>query len=402
MGRANNGKRHKPPTPQNASKHRKVNKGGKGHSNQGFGGRKNRARGKDQGWYAVADMQGLRTYMEDTHHILIPDTEGPARDLHALFGVFDGHGGKKVSQFLKANLLNAIVDAYAKEKQAEGESERTAVERLHAILPPTFLEIDEQCLSCDRTSGSTAIVAILTNTHIVVANVGDSRGIIFRSRDRSSLSDSDTSMDSSPSDDSIEEMSDENSEMADELADEKRKKKKKKQRRKSEEGSVGKNGSWQALSVDHKPNRPDEKERVELFGGHVSIRPNDVWRLQGMLAVSRAFGDHALKTSSGGAGLIAKPEIKIFPRQESDKFFLLASDGLWDVYTNPQAAKHANGVFTQHKNSKARAAEMASALANGAFKRGSLDNITVLVVLLDQESPPGTPTPPRLLRAEEL
>jgi len=121
---------------------------------------------------------------------------------------------------------------------------------------------------------------------------------------------------------------------------------------------------------------------VELFGGHVSIRPNDVWRLQGMLAVSRAFGDHALKTSSGGAGLIAKPEIKIFPRQESDKFFLLArcvpnpqwalfvecssltklsaeqSDGLWDVHTNPQAAKHANGVFTQHKNSKARAAEV--------------------------------------------
>ncbi|ELR17870.1 uncharacterized protein ACA1_249170 [Acanthamoeba castellanii str. Neff] len=154
----NNGKRHKNHAGHKASKHRKNNKGNKAnnHNNSSHhathGKRRiNRApQGTGEGWYAVAAMQGRRPHMEDTYSVVIPDTTGPTGgDLHSLFGVFDGHGGK-------------------------------------AILPRTFLRIDERAMADDQLSGSTAVVAILTENDVVVANVGDSRGIIYRSNEAAS------------------------------------------------------------------------------------------------------------------------------------------------------------------------------------------------------------------------
>lgn len=48
-----------------------------------------------------------------------------------------------------------------------------------------------------------------------------------------------------------------------------------------------------ALSEDHKPNRSDERSRIEAAGGVVVWA--GTWRVGGVLAVSRAFGDRLLK-----------------------------------------------------------------------------------------------------------
>jgi protein phosphatase 1L len=48
-----------------------------------------------------------------------------------------------------------------------------------------------------------------------------------------------------------------------------------------------------ALSDDHKPNRADERSRIEAAGGVVVWA--GTWRVGGVLAVSRAFGDRLLK-----------------------------------------------------------------------------------------------------------
>ncbi len=48
-----------------------------------------------------------------------------------------------------------------------------------------------------------------------------------------------------------------------------------------------------ALSEDHKPNRTDERSRIEAAGGVVVWA--GTWRVGGVLAVSRAFGDRLLK-----------------------------------------------------------------------------------------------------------
>ena len=47
------------------------------------------------------------------------------------------------------------------------------------------------------------------------------------------------------------------------------------------------------LSEDHKPNRQDERARIEEAGGVVVWA--GTWRVGGVLAVSRAFGDRLLK-----------------------------------------------------------------------------------------------------------
>ncbi len=55
-------------------------------------------------------------------------------------------------------------------------------------------------------------------------------------------------------------------------------------------------GGWCAaiaLSEDHKPNRSDERSRIEAAGGVVVWA--GTWRVGGVLAVSRAFGDRLLK-----------------------------------------------------------------------------------------------------------
>ena len=67
------------------------------------------------------------------------------------------------------------------------------------------------------------------------------------------------------------------------------------------------------LSIDHKPNDPDETQRVQSHGGMVR-RVNGCWRVvsphaQTMLAVSRAIGDRDLKDSTELPLISASPYV---------------------------------------------------------------------------------------------
>lgn len=82
-----------------------------------------------------------------------------------------------------------------------------------------------------------------------------------------------------------------------------------------------------ALSVDHKPNSKEERARIESLGGVVVWA--GTWRVGGVLAVSRAFGDRPLKRF-----VIPTPDTKEELLGHDDEFIVLASDGLWDVMSN--------------------------------------------------------------------
>jgi hypothetical protein len=69
------------------------------------------------------------------------------------------------------------------------------------------------------------------------------------------------------------------------------------------------------------------QERVEKAGGQVLYWNGH--RVMGVLAMSRAIGDHGLRPY-----IIPEPEITVLQRVPDDDFLLLASDGLWDVMTN--------------------------------------------------------------------
>ena len=90
------------------------------------------------------------------------------------------------------------------------------------------------------------------------------------------------------------------------------------------------NGRAIDMSSDHKPSREDEKARIAKLGGKVIHY--GTWRVQGVLAVSRAFGDRKLKTY-----VTAEPELRSRTLSEGDDFLILASDGVWDVLSSQAA-----------------------------------------------------------------
>ncbi|MED6125440.1 hypothetical protein PIB30_068588 [Stylosanthes scabra] len=84
------------------------------------------------------------------------------------------------------------------------------------------------------------------------------------------------------------------------------------------------NGEAKQLSVDHEPNT--EWEDIKNRGGFVSNFPGDVPRVDGQLAVSRAFGDKSLKKH-----LSSDPYVTVELIGDGAEFIILASDGLWKV-----------------------------------------------------------------------
>jgi hypothetical protein len=94
-------------------------------------------------------------------------------------------------------------------------------------------------------------------------------------------------------------------------------------------------------TIDHKPNSPPEKARIEAAGGFVS---NDTpARLQGMLELSRMIGDFNYKTNPSLApgdqmGSVV-PEIFTYDDAEEGDFVVVACDGIFDVLSNNELAR---------------------------------------------------------------
>jgi len=108
-------------------------------------------------------------------------------------------------------------------------------------------------------------------------------------------------------------------------------------------------------------------------GGFVVF--NGVWRVVGVLAMSRALGDYPLKENNI---VIANPDVLTFDLVDvRPHFIILATDGLWDVFDNDEACS-----FIQSHLHEPHCGARSLALA--AYQRGSLDNITVMVVNLEK------------------
>jgi protein phosphatase 1L len=127
---------------------------------------------------------------------------------------------------------------------------------------------------------------------------------------------------------------------------------------------LGHNGEAIALTDDHKPNRPDERQRIEDVGG--TVVHAGTWRVGGVLAVSRSFGNRCMKTY-----ILAKPQIREDALHAGSACLIVASDGLWDVVSNAEAVEFVL------KFPEAEAA--ARGLAALAYDRGSYDNISCCI-----------------------
>lgn len=139
-------------------------------------------------------------------------------------------------------------------------------------------------------------------------------------------------------------------------------------------------GVVQRLCEDHRPGRKDEMERIEAAGGIV-VKVRGTYRVNGVLAVSRAIGDASLKDL-----VIATPDVTWFRLGGDEEFMIIATDGLWDVMTDEESVGMVRDVFTGKggASDEAEGAERRAVktLIECAWERGSNDDVCVLVVNL--------------------
>lgn len=143
-----------------------------------------------------------------------------------------------------------------------------------------------------------------------------------------------------------------------------------------------------ALTRDHKPNLPDEKQRIEQAGGRVvfdGYANHRVYAKSGRypgLNMSRCLGD---LMGHADAGCSAVPEVGERPITDSDHVLLVCSDGVWE-FVSPQEAVGLVAKYTPDK-----AIQAAEDLAKASWDRwiqeeggAVVDDITVVCVYLQE------------------
>jgi protein phosphatase 2C len=261
--------------------------------------------------HGAASAPGRRREMEDA--VSVREAFAAGGDFYA---VFDGHGCSHVAEACRDRMHELV----AEEVVAGGPPAcwTAAMERSFARMDAeasaagaarTACRCDAR--KCDNV-GSTAVVAVVEGRRVVVAGCGDSRAVLCR----------------------------------------------------GEAGAV-------ALTSDHKPDRPDEMERIEAAGGRVIFWEGA--RVLGVLAMSRAIGDGYLKPYVSSV-----PEVTVTDRTDADECLILASDGLWDVVSNEDACEVARVCLRRGRDRWC--AEAAALLTKLALARRSSDNVSVVVV----------------------
>eukprot|EP00406_Dinophysis_acuminata_P074608 CAMPEP_0179257578 /NCGR_PEP_ID=MMETSP0797-20121207/24861_1 /TAXON_ID=47934 /ORGANISM="Dinophysis acuminata, Strain DAEP01" /LENGTH=516 /DNA_ID=CAMNT_0020965561 /DNA_START=154 /DNA_END=1704 /DNA_ORIENTATION=+ len=284
----------------------------------------------------VCSAQGVRPTHEDAHLILCDwhQVPGPA----ALFAVFDGHGGPAAAQHASSHLAGELQEEVHAHGWASEDARCGAAEC-------AFLALDQALrrdLGAERLHhcGSTCVAAVVwpegaggaaggsTRYRLQFSNVGDSRGLLARGG-----------------------------------------------------GLIGQ-------TTDHKPDAPDELQRIREAGGDVttSSMPGAPPRVDGVLACARALGDFRFKDDTS-----RPPERqKVSPLPDACEFacwpgdiVVLACDGVFDVLTSAEVA----GLVCSELPAGTSAAApdlalVAKAVVDEALRRNTLDNVTCLVAQL--------------------
>lgn len=139
---------------------------------------------------------------------------------------------------------------------------------------------------------------------------------------------------------------------------------------------------------DHKATDPTEAKRVIEAGGTIFNE-----RVNGMLAISRAFGDHQLKAPALPNDVVSNvPDITSTELTDQDMFVIVACDGLWDVVEDQESVNlvlegirelmallpNTGQDNLTHRRSMAEV--LARMLVEEALARGTSDNVTCLMI----------------------
>lgn len=276
-----------------------------------------------------------------------------------LVGIYDGHGGPEAACFIKNTLFSHL-------KRFASEAGGMCVDVIQMAFNATEEGFESLVVQAWPTKpqiaavGSCCLVGVICSGTLYIANLGDSRAIL---------------------------------------------------------GSK-KNGAVCPVQLTTEHNVAIEAVRQELKSLHpddsrIVLLKNGIWRVKGIIQVSRSIGDIYLKKQEFNKEplfarfrlteplarpvLTAEPAICVYKLQPQDQFLIFASDGLWEHLTNEQAAE----IVQNHPHQGIARRLIKAALQVAAKKREVQytdlkkiergirrhfhDDITVIVVFLDEE-----------------
>ncbi|CAM9172950.1 unnamed protein product [Phaeothamnion confervicola] len=274
-------------------------------------------------------MQGWRVEMEDAHTI-VPGIAG-LRD-HSFVAVYDGHGGAFSAKFAGEHMLRILQEAPPFRAYVEAPPAKRRPELLEQAMRDAFLTADEELRkqpairdNADR-SGCTAIAAIVSPTHVVVAHSGDSRAVFCSG------------------------------------------------------------GRAVARTNDHKPYNEGEKSRIERAGGCVSMKRVDGDLAVSRALGDFQYKDAAMRPED--CKVTAWPDTLQKQRNgENDQLLVVACDGIWDVMDDHEALTCIMEILSEGESSVGRVCEE---LLDQCLFKGSRDNMSAIIVAFPGWSPSAT------------
>ena len=275
------------------------------------------------------------------------------------FAIFDGHGGEECSEFLKNNYLNYLIE----NKNFPFDIKISMIETCQKIEEDFFKQKCSDNLEESDKSGSCALIAVIFDNKIYIANIGDSRAIM------------------------------------------------------SMNGGV----KIKQLTTDHKPENIKEYERAIKNGSKIYLDDNDevdrdisklnfvkdkadlekkieikqknteekIFRVYPSdLAVMRTIGDIKAKKKEFGAlpgTVINTPDIFVYDLNGSVDFIVMGCDGIFDDLSNQEIINAAWLVFKNRGKEKnydmnELTKEACDIVMKFALEKQTSDNLSCIII----------------------
>ena len=314
--------------------------------------------------YGYNTFHGLFKEINEDKIIVINQIKKPASSKMktwpkiSYFGIFDGHGGEGCSEFLKNNLLNYLID----NKNFPFDIKTSLTESFEKAEEEFFkLKCSGDIKQYDK-SGSCALVSILFDNKIYIANLGDSRAIM--------------SMNSGTK---IKQLTNDH-----------------KPDNPKEFERVIKNGSKIYIDDDDAPHRDPsklhfikDKAELEKYKNNNKSNEEMIFRVYPSdLAVTKSLGDiKAKKKEFGGkqGSIINKPDIFIHDINSTDDFIVMGCDGIFDDLSNQEVSDAAWFVFknlSKEKNYDIHelSQDACDIIMKFALEKQTSDNLSCIVI----------------------
>lgn len=275
---------------------------------------------------------------------------------YSIYGVMDGHGtnGNHVSQFVSSEAQKFFSNEsnynIPKDTIVTSQLIKEKLEyRDYSLIKFFYKKMSQELPDAKfdvHFSGTTCVIVFMIDKKVICANTGDSRAILIKESNSLSMED-------------------------------------------KNDNDPFTHYNTVYLSLDHKPENKEEKERIESLGGFVDQYPEDgiksgpyrVW-IKGEtypgIAISRTLGDEVAES----VGVIYNPDIITKEMNGNDRYFVIASDGVWEFLDNSRVMEIINPFYLQDDPEGACNAIISESTQWWEKEDIVIDDITVIVVFL--------------------